>query len=86
MAHYYILASQYFGANNMIWYIWIRIVQAVYSPAKKVLLVFVLGKLLAGLKKTLKLSVVNLNFDDTLIMFKASIQQGTDWLIGWAFV
>ena len=57
-------------------------VHAVYSPAQKVLWVFVLGKLLVGLKKNLKLSVVNLNCDDIFIMFKANTQQGGDWFIG----
>ena len=56
--------------------------QAVYSPAKNVLWVFIPGKLLAGLKKNLKHSVVNINCDDIFIMFKASTQQEADGFIG----
>ena len=59
---------------------------AVYSPAGKVLWVFVHGRLLVGLKNTLKLSVVKLNCDDLFIMLKASTQQEADWSISWAFV
>ena len=61
-------------------------VHAVYSPAGKVLWVFVSGKLLTGFKTPLKLSEVNLNCDDIFIMFKDSTQQGADGSISWAFL
>ena len=44
------------------------------------------GKLLAGFRKSFKLSQVHVRSDDIFIILRASTQQGTNWLIGLAFV
>ena len=49
---------------------------AVHKTPEKALYVFAPGKRLAGYRKPLKLSKVNVNVDDIFIIFKEGTQQG----------
>ena len=59
---------------------------AVNTTAGKAVWVVVSGGLKPGSENPLKLSEVNLSCGDIFIIIKVSTQQGTNWLIGWAFV